>query len=443
MERLHVADERPKLRAKRRPPPPRLIEHGGDGGGPTPDLDLPGSKRAAPLTMLRLGGADLGPASRAFATGARPSAIVTGLAEHRETTIRARRTSREYGIPWFADPLLFRTGLDGYRTARNLQTLDYTPGRDSAPFTPEEFDDRELELRVGRGVVGVQGDLGASGALGGAFVIDGPADPWLPVSQRLFGVSADRAAADRLPLLAVLPIRLAGFESRSAQQALVRAFSAKVPAGWYLLADGLSEDSSAERILAALELTSRFRASGTPVLLGRAGDLRGLLWALGIGTEVGLGRLLRFSVPDFTKLSRGPGALGGPRIETPSLCCSLPFQKARRLIDAEVVAEVSCDCPACRRSHTPLASSAEVAEHDAHVVLSGAADLIGLDVADRIDALDARLERAIREWRAIDLAGFELGRPRRLERQREVLSLVVERGIHKPANLMADLRLIE
>src|SRR5436305_1002061 len=186
-----------------------------------------------------------------------------------------------------------------------------------------------------------------------------------------------------------------------------------------------------------------FRASGSAVLVGRAGDLRNLLWALGVGTEVGLGRLLRFSVPDFRKSSRGPGPTGGPRVELPSLCCSLPYEKACRLIEAGLVPEANCDCPACSRSSTPLGSASEVAEHDAHVVLSGAAELAGLDVATRIAALDSKLERAIREWRSIDLAGLELGRPRRLERQREVLALAVDRGIHNPAHLLADLRLVE
>src|SRR5436305_5436577 len=161
-------------------------------------------------------------------------------------------------------PIHFSFGLvsRAYRTAPNLQALDYTPGRDADPYRPEEFEDRELQLRVGRSVVGAQGDIGASGALSGAFVISDPADPWLPVSQRLLGIGADAAAAGGLPLLAVLPVRLGAFESGVAQQTLVRAFSAKVPAGWYLLADGLSEESSVDRILAALEMASRFAPPG-------------------------------------------------------------------------------------------------------------------------------------------------------------------------------------
>jgi len=393
--------------------------------------------------MLRLGGGDLGSAARALAAGARPTGILTSLAEGRETTNRTRRVTREIGIPWFADPLLFRTGLEGYRTAPNLQALDYTPGREADPYRPEEFDDVDLERRVGRTVVGAQGDIGASGALSGAFAISEPSDPWLPVDRRLFELGADAAAAGGLPLLGVLPLRIGGFESPAAQQFLVRAFAENVPAAWFLMADGLAEESPAERMLAVLELSARFRASGPAVILGRAGDLRRLFWAFGIGTESGLGRYLRFSVPDYRKSSRGPGPQGGPRIELPSLCCSLPYEKARRLCDAEMVAEAECNCPACRRGRGRLASPEEVAEHDAHVVLSGATALAGLDTAARIDALDRSLEQAILRWRAIDLAGFDLGRPRRLERHREVLALAVERGLQNLAVALDELRLVD
>src|SRR4051812_5232842 len=102
-----------RLRARRTAPPLRLIEHG-DGGSAASEgvaLDL---NTDAPIALMRLGRADLDFGVRAISAAARPTAVITGLSESRETTGRARHLTREAGVPWLSDPLLFRTGLAGY-----------------------------------------------------------------------------------------------------------------------------------------------------------------------------------------------------------------------------------------------------------------------------------------------------------------------------------------
>jgi len=431
-----------RLRARRSLPAPRLLERG-DGGavGPAAHLDLNGDR---PLTFMRLGRQDLETGMRAVRDGARPTAVVTGVAESRETTVRARHLTQEAGVSRLADPLLFRTALDGYRTAPNLQTLDYTPGRDGDPYRPEEFDDPDLERRVGRSVVGAQVDLRTGAAMSGAFVVERIDDPWLAVNQRLLRIGADAAAAWDVPLIATLPLRMSGFDRLESQRLLVRALAARRPAAWLLMIDGISEDSSPERLVAALRLALLLQATSAPVILARAGDLRRLFWALGVaGVEFGLGRLLRFSVPDFRKTKRGPGPTPGPRVELPSLGCSVPFEQARRLLAGELVAEVDCTCAACSAAVTLAARMNAAAEHDAHVVLEQAKFARGKTPAARVDALDSDLRAAVGRCGWAE-PGEPLGglRPR-IERQRAALQAAVEAGLLEPARLADELRLFD
>jgi hypothetical protein len=337
-----------RLRARRPSPPPRLLEHGEFGTHDPPELQLAGRTDDAPMTLLRLGATDLERGVDAIRNGACPSAVVTGFGERADVIARARRATRELGVPWLTDPLVFLTALPGYRTSRHLKDLDYAPGRDSEPYGPREFDDLDLTRRVGRAVVGAQMDIGASGAWAGSFTLSGMTDPWLPIDQRLIRIGTDAGRAWGSPVIAAVPLRLMGFDSTEAQRLLVRALSACKPDAWLLMMDGVSESSSAERMVAALRLVLLLQVTNAPVIVGRSGDLRRFFWAFGVrGTEVGLGRLLRFYVPDYRKRSRGPGPTPGPRFEFPSLCCSLGQSNARDLLGAEVVPETNCGCPVC------------------------------------------------------------------------------------------------
>jgi hypothetical protein len=433
------------LRAKRQPPPPRLVDPGEGGLGEKPRLRLNSGPEDSPITLMRLGAKDLDAAGRAIAGGARPSAIVTGMGGGHETALRARRLGADADVAWLIDSLLFRTGLEGYRTAWRLQTLDYVPGRDADPYEPPEFGKGDLDKKVGRGVIGAQVDLGASGALNGAFVVDGPEDPWLPVNRRLLRHGTAAAAAWGAPLIAELPLRMGGFDDPRAQAALVNALSKgkRKPLAWLLMADGISDSSSSSRIVSALRLALMMEAKGMRVILARAGDLRRLFLAFGIaGVEFGLGRLLRFAVPDFTTKKRGPGPIRGPRIELPSLCCSLSYERSGLLVAQELVAEIDCGCPACLR--VALGSSQErAAEHDAHAVCASTDPLAGLGAPERIERYDAELSAASHEWTRIRNEGGDLGRVNRVESQRRTLELAVQSGLLEPARIAAEASLLD
>ena len=432
-----------RLRARRAAPPLRLIEQGegGSASSTTARLNLTGD---GPITLMRLGRTDLTAGISAVRAGARPTAVVTALSESRDTTVRARRLSGEAGVPWLSDPSLFRAGLDGYRTAPNLQALDYTPGRDGDPYRPDEFQDDDLVRRVGRSVIGAQVDLLCGGAISGAFAVSRIDDPWLAVNQALLRIGADAATAWDVPLIAALPLRMAGFDDLEQQRLLVRALAARRPAAWLLMLDGLSEDRGSERTVAALRLALLLQAASAPVILARAGDLRRLAWALGIaGAEFGLGRLLRFSVPDFRKAKRGPGPTPGPRMELASMAMSVPSGQARQLLGRELVAEADCDCGGCSGAESLEARIAAIPEHDAHTVVAEAADLAGQSPAERCDALDRALQEAANRstWLADD--GVTVDLRTRIQRQRRVLHAAAEAGLLEPARLAAELRLFD
>jgi hypothetical protein len=422
----------------------RLIEHG-DSGTPADDartpIDLSGDP---PLVFLRLGAKDLTPAMQAIATASPPTAIVTGIAESAETTARARRLAREAGVAWATDPLLFRTGLPGYRTAPNLQALDYTPGRDGDPYAPDEFDNADLARRVGRSVIGAQVDLQASAAIGGGFVVDRIDDPWLVVNQRLLRVQADAAAAWNLPFIASLSVRMSGFEDLESQRLLVRALAARRPAAWLLMIDGLSEDSASDRVVAALRLALLLQASGSRVIPARAGDLRRLFLAFGLaGVEVGLGRLLRFAVPDYRKRKRGPGPTPHPRFELPSLCVAAPYNQARSLLAAELIAESECECVPCVKTGSLAEQLAGVIDHDVHVVLGEAASLRPVAPSERVDLLERALQTAATSCGWIQQHQPVKDLAERIDRQRRALTAGVEAGLLEPARLAAELRLFD
>jgi hypothetical protein len=338
---------------------------------------------------------------------------------------------------------LFRAALPGYRTAGHLQDLDYMPGRDAEPYEPDEFGDLDLLRRTARAVVGAQVDLGSSAAWSASFVISGMTDPWLPVDRALLQASANAADAMNVPaLLAGVPLRLMGFSSLEEQRLLVRSLVTQRPDAYVLMLDGVADDASPERIVTALRLGLLLQASGVPVILGRAGDLRSLFWAFGVaGAEFGLGRMLRFSVPDYRRATRGPGPTPGPRIEFPALRSSLPFEKGLRVLASGQLA--GCTCPTCAETDNLFLEFGSAAEHDAHMVLQEARALAGRAPIERAGDLDQELQTATRSWRKLTMSGVDLGAPTRLENRRRALDSAVRQGLLEPARIAGELRLFE
>lgn len=219
-----------QLTVRRLPPQERLITQGTMSSAEPGRLRFSPDSADAPMLLLRTGQRDLEVVLGAIADGARPSAVVTGMGERPDVTTRVRRALRESGVPWAPDPLLFRTALPGYKTARYLQDLDYAPGRDEDPYTPADFADSEQVNYVGRNVVGRAHDYQANAVWAGGFYVSDPDSPWLRINSHLLRVGiAARDGWSDLPILAPVIIRLGGFLELEDQLALVRAMIVRKP----------------------------------------------------------------------------------------------------------------------------------------------------------------------------------------------------------------------
>jgi hypothetical protein len=430
-----------RLKAKRRPPPqPRLLDHGDAGAGQPLSLHFHSEAHRAPHLLMRVGPRDLPHALEAIAAGARPSAVVTGLNEASELTNDVRRSCARHQIDWFCDPQLWKTALPGYRTSPQLQALDYTPGRDADPYRDDEFDDRGFLAQIGRSVVGDQFDVGANGALAGGFVAHAPEDRWLGITAEMLRVGlAQRDALGPLPLVATVPLDMAGFCGLDAQRQLVQAISANRPDAYMLMLSGLHENSGADRIVEALRLALLLQEIGAPVILGRAGTLRHLFLAFGVrGVEFGLGRLLRFSIPDYEK----SGGRGGPaRFELPSLLGALAPELAISALSAEVLPETDCSCPACRDSPSPADKVARAPEHAAHTVCAEGERLDYAPPADRVDRLKRSLSEASWRWEELRVAKVVDGAPAYLRRWASAIDSAREAGLLNPRKLARSIGL--
>jgi hypothetical protein len=388
----------------------------------------------APHLLMRVGPQDLPHALKAVSSGARPSALVTGLNEARDFTNEARRACAREELTWFCDPQLWKTALPGYRTSPQLQALDYTPGRDADPYTAQEFEELSFLTRVGRSVVGDQFDIGATGALAGSFVARAPDDPWLPISAEMVRVGiAQRDALGPRPIVAPLPLEMAAFADLSAQRRLLESVRRHQPDAYLLMLSGLHEGSGPERIVQALRLALLLQEIGAPVILSRTGTLRYLFLSFGVrGIEFGLGRLLRFSIPDYEK---GGGRGGPPRFELPSLVGSLGPQQATAALAAELLPETECDCPSCLSSSSPRKKVARTPEHAAHTVCRQGESLDEVAPAERVEALSHSLRQASWRWEELRSAGIVDQIPPYLGQWGRAIDDAVKEGLLNPAEL--------
>jgi hypothetical protein len=434
--------EAPRL-LRARPRPARLIESGVGGADPSAvGLSFRAGEDQEPLVLWRLGATDLDAGLAAISEGAGPAAVVVGINERADVRNRARRATERLGAVWIPDPFLFKTSLPNYRTARHLQELDYTPGRDADPYRAEEFADaRACRLLAGQ-VIGAQFDIGASGGVfAGAFAMRGPDDPWLAVNQELLTRSpAERDRWGQLPLIAPVIASIGGFSSPEAQATLVRTLTGSRPEAHLIMLDGLEVTSSAARQLAAIRLSLLFQEVSAPALLGRCGGLRYPFLAFGLaGIEVGLGRFLRFSLSDYT----GKGGRGAipPRFEFPSLLCALPSERAVAVLAAEVVPESECDCPACA-GHAPAETRVERATvHDGFAIQRSVAAHSGVSPRERVEAFSRAIDDARWLWHDVERAGIELGRPVHLEQWKQLVDMADGARLLEPGRLADELGL--
>jgi len=157
---------------------------------------------------------------------------------------------------------------------------------------------------------------------------------------------------------------------------------------------GLTVHAHPEAIAAALEMMLLLQERGIPVVASLPGPLVELAWSIGVGgAEVKLGRVGGASAP-----SPRPhlNADRRPRFEFTSLFTSFVPEDASALLATGVPPESQCSCPTCSLATD---RAAQVGDADSHAIFAwraSAAGLAGLEVPERLERLDARLEEARR-----------------------------------------------
>jgi hypothetical protein len=357
--------------------------------------------------------------------------VTVGLSELKQTIVAVRHVSRLLDIPWGSDPLLYQTALPGYQTSKSLQALDYTPGRDDDPYFITELQDDRLMRQIVRKGIGHQYDMGAGLALGAAFLVRTADDPMLTVSARALELSINsRNAFGPRPLIAPVHVDLRGFMHPQDQAVLVRGLSQHRPDAFLVHLSGLHEDATEAQIVAAIRLVLALQSVGAPVILARAGDLRHVALAAGVrGVEIGLGRLLRFSIPDYSKDAGGPGPVP-PRFELPSLVLSFNEAATHAAFDSGV-AELDCACASCVARASRAARMNHGDEHNLHAVVDGAGGLGALAPTVRCQQLDGRLARASWLLNGIDHKDA-VSAQKRQRKWRAALEQLDQRGLLLP-----------
>ncbi|UJA18997.1 hypothetical protein HJD18_01425 [Thermoleophilia bacterium SCSIO 60948] len=373
----------------------------------------------------------------------KPAAMTVGLSEAPSTWKAVRRTAIDAGVPWLADPVLHRTALPGYRTSSHLKDLDFAPGLDAPPYESEEFEDSILLRRVASDSVAAQGRLGVSGYIASLFVAAGLTDPWMATNLRLMReIERTRGQAEdaEAPLLGAVPVRMMGFDTSERQDLLARSISGVRMDAVLLMLDGLSRESSPRRIVSSLRLALAIKRTGRRVLVSRPGNLRTLFLAFGIGVEVGLGRLTRYSVPDF----KGSG--GGGRVETlyevPRLGTALDAADVQAIRSSRYASLLRCSCPSCEKQSTWPSRLSQAAQHDAHVMGREVAQMAQLSSSQRLDHLEDLYSDSERQTRKLRMSGYVSDAlVYEAARKREALSLARSQGLYAESRIPGQLDL--
>jgi len=400
-----------------------------------PPLNVAGSVEEAPVLVARLGSVDVDAyLAVAAALEDRPGGVIVGLTELARTVETARAAARRQAVPFLPDPVTFRTGLEGARTPRRLNALEFRPPAGTPGWSPDLLADNATAERFAHAVAYEEFEAGADVLVGPAFALRSPLDAWVPVARDLHArFVAARGAFGGLSVLAPL-IVTAAFESLEAQRAALGVLRTQPPEAVLLLADGLHADARPQQLATTLRLALLLQAAVGPVLLGRAVALRELAWALGIaGVEGGLGRLDGLRLTDY--VGSGGGGHVPPRFEFPSLLCALPRPLALAVLTSGLVPEATCECVGCQGAPTAHEQVERTVAHNASVTFAQPPPLAGQPVLARIDALSARIDRA--RWLVHDLVsdGVLDGPLRHHERWLRCLDLALTWGLVDPGHI--------
>jgi len=334
---------------------------------------------------------DVADAAQAGLSGARPDGFIVGVSEL--SPIReARRFAKALGIGFGVDPGLRRMAFARWTQTKGLRDLPYAPSS-LAPHQPGDLRSLEAAQALARAVVDYQDQLGADLLFSATFALQSLGDDWLARLPTLLDASLAARDVYSKPMYAVIAATVEDLCSEDAQITLANRLGRGDPDGYWLALDCLTAKSSAAELVFGLRFGLLLQERGCPCVLERATSIRPLAWALGLSTEVGLGRYDGFRVSDLRGAS-GPGHVP-VRFELPSLLSSLAPEDAARVLATGLVAEADCACPSCIDAGDDLDARARgAATHNAWVICQERDAWDGVTAVQRAAELEERINAA-------------------------------------------------
>jgi hypothetical protein len=301
------------------------------------------------------------------------------------------------------------------------------PYRHSDLRSPEEC------RRVARGDLQEQDAEGASILRSACLPFGRPDDDWLKRDARLLGdqlAARDAINADA-PFFATVRCDVDALALEEDRLAIANRLTRGAPDGFWFEAYQLSVHSPVEAIAGALEMFLLMQERGVPTVASLPGPLVELAWSIGVaGAEVKLGRVGGAYAPRTKPM---PNADRRPRFEFPSIFGSFAPEDAVALLELEVLPESRCGCPTCQLART-LSDRVEAADsHDLTVWGGLRGELIGMQIADRVERLRERFAEAealLGEAKGALSKGR--GSKRHVVKLRETLELLTKRGALEP-----------
>jgi len=277
---------------------------------------------------------------------------------------------------------------------KSVRERAYAPV-DGTPYRHQSLRDPACAKRVARGDLAEQLAEGATVFRTPCFPFDSPDDQWIKRDARLLGDSRharDAIDAEAL-LLAMVRCDIDALAAgRDARVSIANRFVREMPNGYWIEIPGLMAHSKPAAIAAAFDLFLLLQERGVPAFAALPGSLVELAWSVGIaGVEVKLGRV---GGTGADTVRTPTNAAQPPRFEFPSIFAALPPDEAILLLAGQVLPESECNCPSCRIAGTPAARVAAAEPHDLRTWLKLRDELIGLDIAQRVERLRVRLSDA-------------------------------------------------
>ena len=351
-------------------------------------------RNAEPRIYARVGVRDVASFTQACLRGYEPSGVVVGVTE-KHAIAAARRATNGTTMDFLVDPLVPRLSFLSFTRTKTLRQLEYSPDG-VEPFQAADFKSREEAKAFVQAVLGDQDQRGVSKLFSPALAMRSADDRIIATNAKLLDFAVAEGSVFRKKIIAQLPLALDAISTTEAQTELVNRLRRGDPDEYWLMLNPLRPSSDVGELATALRFALLLQETGARSVVARAGVLRHLFFAFGVGgAEIGLGRLNGFRFSDWEQ-EGGPGYTP-PQFEFPSLLSALSRDEARTVLNSGLLPESECPCRACREASSIDERLDMTAEHNAYVHHQDRLELAGVAPAARVAQLRDRIEGAL-EW---------------------------------------------